>query len=103
MGEVLKFWRGGYGLTDWLPSWRTGRRDGVVVAGEVGSVPGRARLLASLHHNMCSLPPRRVLQVCTCVLLLELTNNLALLPLIMLVLLVAKVGGGEGQGGARSV
>ncbi|KAJ9530837.1 hypothetical protein QJQ45_028717 [Haematococcus lacustris] len=32
--------------------------------------------------------------MCTCVLLLELTNNLALLPLIMLVLLVAKVGGG---------
>lgn len=30
-------------------------------------------------------------QVCTCVMLLELTNNLALLPLIMLVLLVAKV------------
>ncbi|PNW88649.1 hypothetical protein CHLRE_01g038700v5 [Chlamydomonas reinhardtii] len=35
--------------------------------------------------------------VCTCVLLLELTNNLALLPLIMLVLLVAKaVGDGTG-------
>ncbi len=31
------------------------------------------------------------LTVCTCVMLLELTNNLALLPLIMLVLLVAKV------------
>lgn len=31
--------------------------------------------------------------MCTCVMLLELTNNLALLPLIMLVLLVAKVGG----------
>ena len=29
--------------------------------------------------------------VCTCVMLLELTNNLALLPLMMLVLLVAKV------------
>mmetsp|Transcript_23545 Transcript_23545/g.51672 ORF Transcript_23545/g.51672 Transcript_23545/m.51672 type:complete len:861 (+) Transcript_23545:337-2919(+) len=35
--------------------------------------------------------------VCTCVMLLELTNNLALLPLIMLVLLVAKaVGDGTG-------
>ncbi|KAJ9530379.1 hypothetical protein QJQ45_000747 [Haematococcus lacustris] len=35
--------------------------------------------------------------MCTCVLLLELTNNLALLPLIMLVLLVAKaVGDGTG-------
>ena len=31
------------------------------------------------------------ISVCTCVMLLELTNNLALLPLIMLVLLVAKV------------
>jgi chloride channel 7 len=29
--------------------------------------------------------------MCTCVMLLELTNNLALLPLIMVVLLVAKV------------
>ncbi|KAG2496165.1 hypothetical protein HYH03_005767 [Edaphochlamys debaryana] len=37
------------------------------------------------------------LTVCTCVMLLELTNNLALLPLIMLVLLVAKaVGDGTG-------
>lgn len=36
------------------------------------------------------------LTVCTCVMLLELTNNLALLPLIMLVLLVAKVGSGWG-------
>lgn len=35
--------------------------------------------------------------VCTCVMLLELTNNLALLPLVMLVLLVAKaVGDGTG-------
>lgn len=33
------------------------------------------------------------LTVCTCVMLLELTNNLSLLPLVMLVLLVAKVGG----------
>ncbi len=31
------------------------------------------------------------LTVCTCVMLLELTNNLALLPLVMMVLLVAKV------------
>lgn len=31
--------------------------------------------------------------VATCVMLLELTNNLALLPLMMLVTLVAKVGG----------
>lgn len=30
--------------------------------------------------------------VATCVMLLELTNNLALLPLMMLVTLVAKVG-----------
>jgi chloride channel 7 len=29
--------------------------------------------------------------MCTCVMLLELTDNLALLPLIMLVLLVSKV------------
>lgn len=29
--------------------------------------------------------------VSTCIMLLELTNNLALLPLVMLVLLVAKV------------
>ena len=37
------------------------------------------------------------LTVCTCVMLLELTNNLALLPLVMLVLLVAKaVGDGTG-------
>ena len=43
--------------------------------------------------------------VCTCVMLLELTNNLTLLPLVMLVLLVAKVGGlcrmarqGKGEG-----
>ena len=36
------------------------------------------------------LGPLVHLQVCTCVMLLELTNNLALLPLIMLVLLVAK-------------
>lgn len=34
--------------------------------------------------------------VSTCVMLLELTNNLALLPLVMLVLLVAKVGGAVG-------
>lgn len=33
--------------------------------------------------------------VCTCVMLLELTNNLALLPLVMLVLLVAKVSWGQ--------
>jgi chloride channel 7 len=33
------------------------------------------------------------LTVCTCVMLLELTNNLSMLPLVMLVLLVAKVGG----------
>ncbi|GBF93681.1 hypothetical protein Rsub_06784 [Raphidocelis subcapitata] len=37
------------------------------------------------------------LTVCTCVMLLELTNNLSLLPLVMLVLLVAKaVGDGTG-------
>lgn len=30
------------------------------------------------------------LTVCTCVMLLELTNNLALLPLVMMVLLIAK-------------
>lgn len=36
--------------------------------------------------------------VCTCVMLLELTNNLTLLPLVMLVLLVAKV---RGQGGGE--
>jgi hypothetical protein len=34
------------------------------------------------------------LTVCTCVMLLELTNNLNMLPLVMLVLLIAKVGGG---------
>lgn len=43
------------------------------------------------------------LTVCTCVMLLELTNNLALLPMVMLVLLVAKVGGcrtgGQALGG----
>ncbi|KIY93570.1 Chloride channel protein CLC-d [Monoraphidium neglectum] len=37
------------------------------------------------------------LTVCTCVMLLELTNNLSMLPLVMLVLLVAKaVGDGTG-------
>lgn len=36
--------------------------------------------------------------MCTCVMLLELTNNLALLPLVMLVLLIAKaVGDGTGE------
>jgi H+/Cl- antiporter ClcA len=34
--------------------------------------------------------------VATCVMLLELTNNLALLPLMMLVTLVAKVGWSAG-------
>lgn len=36
------------------------------------------------------------LTVCTCVMLLELTNNLSMLPLVMLVLLVAKVRGVAG-------
>ena len=39
------------------------------------------------------------LTVCTCVMLLELTNNLSLLPLVMLVLLVAKVSHAAGHAG----
>lgn len=40
--------------------------------------------------------------VCTCVMLLELTNNMALLPLIMLVLLVAKVRDSGTQAGRQA-
>lgn len=53
---------------------------------------------SSPHHR----PP---LPCSTCVMLLELTNNLALLPLVMLVLLVAKVraaGREHGHSGSQA-
>lgn len=62
---------------------------------------GAAALLAGLARSTVSISRlplvsgernQRFLQVAVCVILLEVTNNLHLLPMIMLVILVAKVG-----------
>lgn len=52
--------------------------------------PCLCRACLCVHACVCAGGSMRM-TVATCVMLLELTNNLALLPLMMLVTLVAKV------------